>query len=122
MGRQAAIGLRAMSSHIHNRGATSWDFGNFSAFRSDYQYFDGWQLARESAVTDCLTVIFRYFIANPDERRNFIRKGFVASAIFKLYTRKINPMFSAFQNQIFDFEVAALDMTDFKWFYVFPST
>ena len=79
-------------------------------------------MAREFAVTDCLTVIFRCFIGNPDERRNFIRKGLVASAIFMLYTRKINPIFSAFQNRIFDFEVAALDMTDFEWSYVFPAT
>ena len=39
-----------------------------------------------------------------------------------LYTRKINPIFSAFQNRIFDFEVAALDMTRFEWSYMFPPT
>ena len=37
-----------------------------------------------------------------------------------LYTRKINPIFSDIQNPIFDFEVAALDMTNFKWSYIFP--
>ena len=53
---------------------------------------------------------------------NFIRRGFVASAIFMLYTRKINPIFLAFQNRISDFEVPALDMTRFRWSYMFPST
>ena len=37
-----------------------------------------------------------------------------------LYTRKINPIFSDIQNQIFDFEVAALDMMYFEWSYIFP--
>ena len=37
-----------------------------------------------------------------------------------LYTRKINLIFSDIQNQIFDFEVAALDMMHFKWSYIFP--
>ena len=37
-----------------------------------------------------------------------------------LYTRKINPIFSDIQNRIFDFEVAALDMMNFKWSYIFP--
>ena len=41
-------------------------------------------------------------------------KGFVASAIFMLFTRKINPIFSDIQNRIFDFEVAALDMMSFE--------
>ena len=50
----------------------------------------------------------------------FIRKGFVASAIFMLYTRKINLIFSGIQNRIFDFEVAALDMMYFEWSYIFP--
>ena len=50
----------------------------------------------------------------------FIRKGFVASAIFMLYTRKINLIFSDIQNRIFDFEVAALDMMHFEWSYIFP--
>ena len=71
-------------------------------------------------VTDCLTVISRYFSGNPDEGLNFIRKGFVASAILMLYTRKINLIFSDIQNRIFDFEVAALDMMYFQWFYIFP--
>ena len=37
-----------------------------------------------------------------------------------LYTRKINPVFSVIQTRIFDFEVAALDMMYFEWFYIFP--
>ena len=37
-----------------------------------------------------------------------------------LYTRKMNPIFSDIQNQIFDFEVAALDMMNFEWSYIFP--
>ena len=37
-----------------------------------------------------------------------------------LYTRKINPIFSDVQNRIFDFEVAALDMVNFEWSYIFP--
>ena len=48
------------------------------------------------------------------------RKGFVASAIFILYTRKIDPIFSDIHNRIFDFEVAALHMMYFEWFYIFP--
>ena len=71
-------------------------------------------------VTDWLSVISRYFSRNPDEGSDFIRKGFLASAIFMLYTGKINPIFSDIQNQIFDFEVAALDMMHFEWSYIFP--
>ena len=37
-----------------------------------------------------------------------------------LYTRKINPIFSDIQNWIFDFEIAALDMMNFEWSYIFP--
>ena len=37
-----------------------------------------------------------------------------------LYTRKINPIFSDIQNRIFDFEVAAWDMMNFEWSYIFP--
>ena len=36
------------------------------------------------------------------------------------YTRKIDPIFSDIQNRIFDFEVAALDMMNFMWSYIFP--
>ena len=36
------------------------------------------------------------------------------------YTRKINLIFSNIQNWIFDFEVAALDMMNFEWSYIFP--
>ena len=66
------------------------------------------------------TVISRYFGRNPDEGSDFIRKGFVASAIFMLYTRKMNPIFSDIQNLIFDIEVAALDMMNFVWSFMFP--
>ena len=71
-------------------------------------------------VTDWLTVISRYFGGNPDEGSDFISKGFVASAIFMSYTRKINLIFSDLQYQFFDFEVPALDMMDFEWSYIFP--
>ena len=47
-------------------------------------------------------------------------KGFVASATFILYSRKINPIFSDFQNRIFDFDIAALDMTNLEWSDIFP--
>ena len=36
-----------------------------------------------------------------------------------LYTRKINPIFSDNQNRIFDFEIAALDMMNLEWSYIF---
>ena len=36
------------------------------------------------------------------------------------YTRKINSIFSDFQNRIFDFEVAAVDMMNFEWPNIFP--
>ena len=36
------------------------------------------------------------------------------------YTRKINPIFSDIQKRIFDFEIAALDMTNLEWSYIFP--
>ena len=49
-----------------------------------------------------------------------IIKGFVASAIFMLYTRKNNLIFSDIQNRIFPSEVAALDMMNFEWSYIFP--
>ena len=61
----------------------------------------------------------RYFSGNPDEGLNFIRKGFVSSAIFISYTRKINAIFSDIQNRIFDSEVAVLDMMNFEWSYIF---
>ena len=47
-------------------------------------------------------------------------KGFVASAIFMLYTRKINPIFTDFPHRIFDFDIAALDMMNLEWPYIFP--
>ena len=90
------------------------------AIRSDCQCIGNYQLARDFAVTDWLTVMSRYFGGNPDKSSDFISKGFVASAIFMLYTRKINLIFSDIQNEIFDFEVAALDMMHFEWSYIFP--
>ena len=36
------------------------------------------------------------------------------------YTRKINPILSDIQNQIFDSEVAALDVMHFGWSHIFP--
>ena len=47
-------------------------------------------------------------------------KGSLLPTIFMLYTRKINLIFSDIQNRIFDFEVAALDMMNFEWSYIFP--
>ena len=103
-----------------NRVFLSYGFHNSSAIRSDCQCIGDCQLAQSFPVTDWLTVISRYFGGKPDEGSAFIRKGFVASAIFMLYTRKINPIFSDIQNRIFDFEVAALDMINFEWSYIFP--
>ena len=37
-----------------------------------------------------------------------------------LYSRKIHPIFSDIQNRIFDFKVAALDMINLEWSYIFP--
>ena len=37
-----------------------------------------------------------------------------------LYTRKIDLFSSDIQNRILDFEVAALDMMNFEWSYIFP--
>ena len=37
-----------------------------------------------------------------------------------LYTRKNNLIFSDIQNRIFDFEVAAVDMMNLEWSYIFP--
>ena len=125
-----------MSGHIQYRGAASGDlyigisginrvflsqcFRNFSAFCSDCQCIGDCQFARDFAVTDWLTVFYRYFGGNPDEGSDFISKGFVAFAIFILYTRKVNPIFSDFQNRILDFDIAALDMMSLEWSYIFP--
>ena len=46
----------------------------FSAFRSDCQCIGDCELARDFAVTDWLTVIYRYFGGNPDEGSDFISK------------------------------------------------
>ena len=77
-------------------------------------------VGRDSAVTDWLTVIYRYFGGNPAEGSDFISNGFVASAIFILYTRKSNLIFSDFQNRIFDLDIAALDVMNLAWSYIFP--
>ena len=71
-------------------------------------------------VTDWLTVICRYFGGNPQEGSDFISKGFVASAIFMLYTHKLNSIFSDFQNRIFDFDIAQLDMMNLESSDIFP--
>ena len=92
----------------------------FSAFRSHSQCIGDCQLARDFAVTEWLTVIYRYFGGNSDEGSDFISKGFVASAFFILYIRKLNPIFLDFQNRIFDFDIAALDMTNLEWSNIFP--
>ena len=47
-------------------------------------------------------------------------KGSLLPQFYMLYTRKMNPIFSGIQNRIFDFEVAALDMMNFEWSYIFP--
>ena len=60
-----------------------------------------------------------FYYRNPDEGSNFISKGFVTSAILMLYTRKINRIFSDFQNRILDFDIAALDMMNLEWSYIF---
>ena len=40
---------------------------------------------------------------------------------FSCYTlAKINPISSDIQNRIFDFEIAALDMMNLGWSYIFP--
>ena len=39
-----------------------------------------------------------------------------------LYSRKTNPIFSDIRNRIFDFQVAALDMMNFEWSYIFPQS
>ena len=125
-----------MSGHIEYRGAAGSElytrisginrvflskfFRNFPAFRSDCQCIGDCQLAHDSAVTYWLTVVYRYFGGNPAEGSDFISNGFVASAIFILYTRKTNPIFSDFQNPIFDFNIAALDMMNLEWSYIFP--
>ena len=41
--------------------------------------------------------------------------------LFSYYTlAKLIPIFSDLQNQIFDFDIAALDMTNLEWSYIFP--
>ena len=47
-------------------------------------------------------------------------KGSLLPQFLILYTRKINPIFSDLQNRIFDFDIAALDMTNLEWSSIFP--
>ena len=47
-------------------------------------------------------------------------KGSLLPQIFRLYTRKINPIFSDFQNRIFSFDIAALDVMNLESSYSFP--
>ena len=49
-------------------------------------------------------------------------KGSLLPQFIILYTRKINPIFSDFQNRIFDFDIAALDMMNLEWSYIFPQS
>ena len=105
---------------IYVPASRHWLISYSPAFRSDCQCIGDCQLARDFAVTDWLTVIYRYFGGNPAGGSDFISNGFVASAIFILYTRKINPIFSDFQNRILDFDIAALDMMNLEWSYIFP--
>ena len=60
-------------------------------------------------VTEWFTVIYRYFGGNPDKGSDFISK-----------VRKVNQIFSDFQNRIFEFDIAALDMMILQWSYIFP--
>ena len=62
----------------------------------------------------------RYFSAHRDEDSKGIRNCIDASAIFTFYTRNLNPNFSGCRNQIFDFDIPALDLTSFEWTYVLP--
>ena len=39
-----------------------------------------------------------------------------------LYSRKINLIFSDSGNRIIDLQVAALDMMNFEWSYIFPQS
>ena len=50
--------------------------------------------ARDFSVTASLTVIYRHFSAIRDEDSKVFRNCIDASAIFRLYTRNLNPTFS----------------------------
>ena len=39
---------------------------------------------------------------------------------FSYYTLAKHPIFSDIQNRIFDFDIAALDMMNLEWSYIFP--
>ena len=93
---------------------------NFLSFRSDIHCFDCWRLDRDFTVTASLTVYNGNFNAIRDEGSKVFRNCVDASAIFTFYTRNLNPNFSGCRNQIFDFDIPALDLTSFEWTYVLP--
>ena len=103
-----------------NRVLFSYCFCQFLRFRSDIHCFDSWWLARDFSVTACFTVIYRYFSANRDEDSKVFRNCIDASAIFRSYTRNLNPNLSGCRNRIFDFDIPAPDLTSFEWTYVLP--
>ena len=103
-----------------NRALFSYCFRQFLCFRSDIDCFDSWRLFRDFSVTASLTVIYRCFSAIRDGDSKVFRNCIDASAIFKLYTRNLNLNFSGCRNQIFDFDIPALDLTSFEWTYVLP--
>ena len=76
-----------------NRVLFSYCFRQFLRFRSDIHCFDSWPLVRDFSVTASLTVMNRYFSAIRDEDSKVFRNCIDASAIFKLYTRKLIPNF-----------------------------
>ena len=82
--------------------------------------FDCWQLDRNFTVTASLTVNNGNYNAIRDEGSKVFRNCVDASAIFTFYTRNLNPNFSGCRNQIFDFDIPALDLTSFEWTYVLP--
>ena len=118
--RCAASGDLYIRTSGINRVLFSYCFRQFLRFGSDIHCFDSWRLVRDFSVTASLTVIYRYFSANRDEDSKVFRNCIDASAIFIFYTRNLNPNFSGCRNQIFDFDIPALDWTSFEWTYVLP--
>ena len=47
-------------------------------------------------------------------------KGSLLPQISYYTLAKLNPIFSDLQNRIFDFDIAALDMMNLEWSYIFP--
>ena len=103
-----------------NRVLFSYCFRQFLCFRSDIHCFDCWRLDRDFTVTASLTVYNGNFNAIRHEGSKAFRNCLDASAIFTSYTRNLNPNFSGCRNQIFDFDIPALDLTSFEWTYVLP--